>query len=276
MPWTSGSVGTAGRFPGGEATEVEPTWQPWLDLLDISLEEPADAWSASVTAASKRAAGAPLLHCAHLDIDSEQARILIGRLADASGIALGRQVDAGAAIRAAIERDETTLAEMAADCATSIDAFALLVQVAAMPILHAGARAAAGTAMNAWQRGYCPVCGAWPSLAEIRGIERERHLRCGACTADWSLPLLRCAFCDELDHEKLGSLHAEGEEHLRRVETCESCHGYLKTVTTFDALATRELLLVDITTIPLDLVAQDRGYARPSRPGWAPILASNA
>lgn len=74
--------------------------------------------------------------------------------------------------------------------------------------------------------------------------------------------------------EKLGSLHAEGEAHLRRVETCERCHGYLKTVTTFDALAMRALLLVDIATIPRDLVAQDRGYARPSRSGWAPILAS--
>ena len=130
--------------------------------------------------------------------------------------------------------------------------------------------------MASWPRGYCPVCGAWPSLAEIRGIERERRLRCGACAADWALPLLRCAYCDELDHEKLGALHAEGEEHLRRVETCESCHGYLKTVTTFDALTARALLLGDIATIELDLVARDRGYARPSRAGWAPILSSDA
>jgi hypothetical protein len=43
-------------------------------------------------------------------------------------------------------------------------------------------------------------------------------------------------------------------------------------VTTFAALAARALMLADITTIPLDLVAQDRGYARPARPGWAPVL----
>lgn len=65
--------------------------------------------------------------------------------------------------------------------------------------------------------------------------------------------------------EKLGSLHAEGDEHLRRVATCESYHGYLKTVPTFDALAMRALLLVDIATIPRDLVAQDRGYAAHAR-----------
>jgi hypothetical protein len=29
------------------------------------------------------------------------------------------------------------------------------------------------------------------------------------------------------------------------------------------------LVLLDLTTIPLDLVAQERGYARPARPGWA-------
>jgi FdhE protein len=274
MPWTTGSVGTAAGLPGGAATEVDPTWQPWLDLLEIALEEPEHAWGSAVVACEERDNGAPLLHGAHLALDAELSRSLLRRLADAAGVALGGDIDAREAIRAAIERDEGALAEMAERCGTSIDAFALLAQVAAMPALRAAARALPDAGARASQRGYCPVCGAWPSLAEIRGIERERRLRCGACGADWALPLLHCAFCDELDHEKLGSLHAEGEEHLRRVETCESCHGYLKTVTTFDALSMRALLLVDIATIPLDLVAQHRGYARPARPGWAPILAS--
>lgn len=274
MPWPTGSVGTAAGLPGGAATEVDPTGQPWLDLLEIALEEPAHAWSSAAIAAAARPAGAPLLHGAHLELDAVRANGLVRRLAKGVGISLADQLDARAAIRAAIERDESTLAEMAERCGASIDAFALLAQVAAMPVLHAAVRATQGAGLDVWLHGYCPVCGAWPALAEIRGIERERRLRCGACTADWALPLLHCAYCAETDHEKLGSLHAEGEEHLRRVETCESCHGYLKTVTTFDALVGRALPLVDISTIALDLVAQDRGYGRPSRPGWAPILAT--
>jgi FdhE protein len=270
MPWTTGTVGTAAGLPGGGATEVDPTWQPWLDLVEIALDEPAHAWRTAVVV-SPRPDDAPLMHGAALDLDLSLADSLVRRLAHAAGVTLDGDLDAGAAIRAAIERNEGALAEMAKRSGTSIDGLALLAQVAAMPVLQA-ARALGDDRAQEWQRGYCPVCGAWPSLGEIRGLERERRLRCGACGADWALPLLHCAFCDETDHEKLGSLHAEGEEHLRRVETCESCHGYLKTVTTFDVLAARALMLADITTIALDLVAQDRGYARPARPGWAPVL----
>jgi FdhE protein len=211
------------------------------------------------------------MHGAALDLDSSLADSLVRRLAHAAGVALDGDLDARAAIRAAIERDEDALAEMATRSGTSIDGLALLAQVAAMPVLQA-ARALADDRAQEWQLGYCPTCGAWPSLAELRGLEREHRLRCGACGADWTLPLLHCAYCDESDHEKLGSLHAEGEEHLRRVETCERCHGYLKAVTTFAALGAHALMLADITTLPLDLVAQDRGYARPARPGWAPVL----
>ena len=184
-----------------------------------------------------------------------------------AGVRAGRDVDPSAAIRAAIMRDDRALEEMAGRSDASVDAFAAVAQVAAMPLLMAAARMLESRAANVWQRGYCPVCGAWPSLAELRGIERERRLRCGCCGADWPLPLLHCAFCGELDHEKLGALQPEGEEQLRRVETCESCRGYLKSAATFDALPIRALVLLDLTTIPLDLVAQERGYARPARLG---------
>ncbi|MEO6209795.1 MAG: formate dehydrogenase accessory protein FdhE, partial [Gemmatimonadaceae bacterium] len=158
----------------------------------------------------------------------------------------------------------------AADSGVPAGAFAVVAQSAAIPILRAALVLLDASAANGWQRSYCLVCGARPTLAEVRGIERERRLRCGACSADWPLALLHCAFCDEVDHEKLGALSVEGEGQLRRVETCESCHGYLKSATTFDALSFRALMLLDLATIPLDIVAHERGYARPSQPGWAP------
>jgi FdhE protein len=272
MSWSAATVGIAAGFPGAEEAEVDPTWRPWLDLLDIALEEPELPWHSAVIFAADRPAGAPLLHGATLALDAERAEALVRRLAESVGIARGATIDARAAIRAAIARDGDSLAEMAERCDASLDSFALLAQVASMPLLLSVSRAHDERAARAWQRGYCPVCGAWPSLAEIRGIERERRLRCGSCSADWPLPLLRCAFCGEGDHAKLGSLLVDGEEHLRRVETCESCRGYLKVVTTFDALGTRSLLMVDVGTVPLDLVAQERGYARPALPGWAPSV----
>ncbi len=272
MPWTTGTVGTAAGLPGAIEAQIDPAWQPWLDLLDVALEEAGDAWDSVVTLRDERPDGAPMLHGAYARIDTSRARRLMRRLGDVSGVRAGGVVDPSAVIRAAISRDDRALEEMAERSDASIDAFAAVAQVAAMPLLMAAALTLDSRAASVWQRGYCPVCGAWPSLAELRGIERERRLRCGCCGADWPLPLLHCAFCDELDHGKLGALQPEGEEQLHRIETCETCHGYLKSATTFGALSIRTLVLLDLTTIPLDLVAQDRGYARPARPGWAPAI----
>ena len=102
----------------------------------------------------------------------------------------------------------------------------------------------------------------------MRGIQRERRMRCGCCGSDWLLPVLRCAFCDELDHQKLGSLVSEGDAQHVRVETCASCRGYLKSITTLGALPFTMLAIKDISTVAFDLAARDRGYARPSSPGW--------
>jgi FdhE protein len=273
MPWSTGAVRTAAGLPGAVEAQVDPAWQPWLDLLDVALEESnSHAWDSAITAPASHPHGSPMLHGATLRIDEQRAKRLMRRLSDVSGVRPASGIDPVASICAAISRDDRALAEMAERCDASMDAFAVVAQVAAMPLLIAAALALEPAAASSWQRGYCPVCGAWPSLVEIRGIERERRLRCSCCSADWPLPLLHCAFCDELDHAKLGSLQPEGDEQLRRVETCETCHGYLKAVMTYGALSIRTLVLLDLTTIPLDLVAQDRGYARPARPGWAPTI----
>lgn len=119
-----------------------------------------------------------------------------------------------------------------------------------------------------WSAGYCPCCGAWPTLAVLEGLERSRWLTCGRCGTSWRRPWLWCPYCDNADHRTLGSLQVEGDER-RGVGTCEVCRGYLKTVT---ALALPPLPLIgveDAATVDLDLVALDAGWARPDPPGFA-------
>jgi FdhE protein len=156
---------------------------------------------------------------------------------------------------------------MAATLAVSTDATALLGQLAALPVLLNAAKMSSDEASRSWQRGYCPVCGAWPAMVEMRGIQRERWMRCGCCGSGWMLPVLRCAFCDETDHKKLGSLLSETEEHVR-VETCATCRGYLKSVTTLGAMPFVALATKDLSTVSFDLAARECGYARPTRPGF--------
>jgi FdhE protein len=120
-----------------------------------------------------------------------------------------------------------------------------------------------------WRAGYCPVCGAWPTLAERRGLDRSRRLRCGRCAADWEVQWLYCIYCGERDHNRLGSLATDetGEQH--KVETCATCRGYLKSIASLQGLAPLELLITDLETVELDLVALNRDYHRPLTNGFA-------
>ena len=262
----------SGQLPGADAT-VDPAWQPWLRLLGLALAEAGDsAWSAMVPAPGQRPAGAPLLHGTMLRLDTTRTSSFVRRLADAIDLTNVDAIEPKQLVLGAISRDDVAITEIAERAGAPIDTMTVLAQVAALPLLHACARELAAAVPKPWQRGWCPVCGAWPSLAEIRGIDRQRRLRCGCCGCDWAFPVLRCAFCDEVDHRKLGSLAPEGEEQHRRVETCDGCRGYLKSVTTLLALPPHLLALHDLATVPLDLAAQDRGYARPTRPGWTPSV----
>ncbi len=111
-----------------------------------------------------------------------------------------------------------------------------------------------------WERGCCPTCGSWPLLAEFRGLEQVRFLRCGLCASGWEFPRLACPFCGGRDHRQLGYLHAQGEEASRRAATCAACRGYVKTVATLAPLTAPGLLVADVATLHLDLAAAERGY----------------
>jgi FdhE protein len=111
-----------------------------------------------------------------------------------------------------------------------------------------------------WEQGYCPTCGSWPLLAEFRGLDQSRFLRCGLCAAGWEVRRLWCPFCGNRDHQTLGSLHGEGEEAKYRAAVCDACRGYVKTLSTLSALPPLRLLIADAATLHLDLAAAERGY----------------
>jgi FdhE protein len=111
-----------------------------------------------------------------------------------------------------------------------------------------------------WGRGYCPTCGAWPVLAEQRGLEQCRYLRCGLCASSWEVDRLFCPFCTTRDFTVLGYFQVEGEEHRQRVATCDACRGYLKLRSTLTPLTTPQLLVEEIALVHLDLLALDKGY----------------
>ena len=135
-----------------------------------------------------------------------------------------------------------------------------ILRFAALPILASAAAALEPLRNTAWDHGYCPICGSWPVLGEYRGLEQTRFLRCGLCAASWEFSRMRCPFCDERDHRRLGYFHADGEQERWRAATCDSCRGYVKMVASLDALSWPLLLVQDVATLHLDLAAADRGF----------------
>jgi FdhE protein len=105
-----------------------------------------------------------------------------------------------------------------------------------------------------WDRGDCPHCGQWPVLAESRGLEQRRRLRCGWCAADWAGDRLRCPFCATADHQALHYRFIEGEGDRRRLALCDRCGGRLKVVSTLAPLSAPGLLVSELLTVHLDLI----------------------
>jgi FdhE protein len=254
--------------PVRRSTEpLDPASQKWVDLVELAVSESHQpAWLTDIHIRERRAPDSPLLEAATLRVDTVAASGLVMRLAGELGILNVNRVDPLSLILLGVERDSETADVLASRLAIPADIVVVLAQLSSLPLLLNAAKTLDSDASRTWQRGYCPVCGAWPSMAEMRGIQRERRMRCGCCGSDWLLPVLRCAFCDEIDHQKLGFLLNEEGAHHVRVETCSNCRGYLKTLTTLGSLPFATLAMKDVSTIAYDLAAQDRGYVRPARP----------
>jgi formate dehydrogenase accessory protein FdhE len=108
----------------------------------------------------------------------------------------------------------------------------------------------------------CPFCGRKPGLGVLRprGDGGLRSLVCSFCLYEWEFRRMLCPACGEENHAKLPIYTAEEFRHVR-VECCDTCRCYIKTVDlTKSGLA--EPVVDEIASIPLDLWAQERGYAK--------------
>jgi formate dehydrogenase maturation protein FdhE len=105
-----------------------------------------------------------------------------------------------------------------------------------------------------WPVGQCPICGSGPALAESRGLEQRRRLRCDRCAADWPAEHLRCPFCSESDHRALRYAFVQGEQDRYRLSICDRCGGRIKVIATLGPLSPPGLLVAELAAIHLDLI----------------------
>jgi FdhE protein len=239
-------------------------------LRDLAARDPAVAPLALLQAEALEAASDPAWHAA-APPPGEQPPFLDGTTIRLDVLSLknlferlGANVSEGTPLlEASLAQD----AERALEAAQHDQALVVIAQVATLPLLLAcGAGAAPRLKDLLWEHGYCPVCAAWPTLLEVRGLERQRWLRCGRCGSGWQQINALCAFCGSNEYRNQRYLAPEKERETRQALTCQECHGYLKAFTTLGPLAPGEVLLRDLLSLELDLAALDQGFSRPAEP----------
>jgi len=85
-----------------------------------------------------------------------------------------------------------------------------------------------------WEKGYCPVCGTFPTIAMIKEKIAERWLHCSHFFVENKDK--ECAFA------------------------CDKCKRYLITLTRMSDLIIRDLDISAISLIHLDIIMQGRGF----------------
>lgn len=118
---------------------------------------------------------------------------------------------------------------------------------------------------TAWEKGYCPICGGQPGLSMLRG-EGERSLVCNFCGHEWRTQRIYCPFCENKDQKTLHYFSSEQEQDYR-VDVCDQCKKYIKTIDTRNMDRPVHLLVEQISTLHLDMLAQEQGLES-SIPLW--------
>jgi FdhE protein len=259
-----------------------PEWEPWLAVIQEVLSETADAkWDGFVPAGIEaRENKLPRLAGATIALEADSLRDWTERLlrtASRGGTAKlatlkpasQARLDILSLFKASLCQDSDRLNEIAHALGAEPEAFQAVMALAPVPFLHACNRNWSASLSRSWVEGYCPVCGAWPAFAEVRGIERTRYFRCGRCAGEWQVNCLVCAYCGMTDHNELVSMVPEQGGTSRVIEACKRCLGYVKSFTTLQASPAAKVILDDLASVDLDLAALEHGYRRPQAPGYS-------
>jgi FdhE protein len=108
----------------------------------------------------------------------------------------------------------------------------------------------------------CPLCSSHPVVGALRpeGDGGKRWLICSLCAHEWGYRRLVCPNCGSEDVHKL-PVYSANEIAGVRVEACDICHHYIKTVDlTKDGNAVP--VVDEIATIALNLWAEEHGYTK--------------
>jgi formate dehydrogenase maturation protein FdhE len=108
----------------------------------------------------------------------------------------------------------------------------------------------------------CPSCGSNPIVGVLRpeGDGAKKSLICMLCSHEWAFRRIYCPSCGEERESHMAFYSAPEIPHVR-VDVCDTCHTYLKSVDlTKTGLAVP--VVDELAALPLDLWARENGYQK--------------
>jgi formate dehydrogenase accessory protein FdhE len=108
----------------------------------------------------------------------------------------------------------------------------------------------------------CPLCGGKPVAGVLRseGDGAKKSLICMLCAHEWAFRRIYCPACGEEREPQMAYYSAPEIAHVR-VDVCDTCHTYLKSIDlTKTGLAVP--VVDELATMPLDLWAREHGYEK--------------
>jgi FdhE protein len=135
-------------------------------------------------------------------------------------------------------------------------------------ILGKRARGLRGLIQDAtWEKGYCPICGAFPSVAVIKEKLGERLLHCSCCGHDWRFSRVICPYCEYEGQKGMNFFFVEDKEQ-ESVYTCDQCGRYLITLSRMSDLNERNLDVSALGLVHLDMVMQEKNFTPMAVTDW--------
>jgi hypothetical protein len=108
----------------------------------------------------------------------------------------------------------------------------------------------------------CPLCGGKPIVGVLRaeGDGGKKSLICMLCGHEWTFRRVYCPACGEEREPQMAFYSAPEIAHVR-VDVCDTCHTYLKSID-LTKMGLAIPVVDELATLPLDLWAREHGYEK--------------
>lgn len=163
-------------------------------------------------------------------------------------------------IEAFPDHGEGVIDRWAADLQARPEGIALLLHQLIRIILEKRSQDAAKRIKDiGWTKGYCPVCGAFPTIALIEEKITRRWLHCSRCGHDWLFSRVICPYCDNEAQQGMDFFYVETRAQ-ESAYTCSQCKRYLITLNWVSDLYDHDLDISAISLTHMDVIMQEKGF----------------